>query len=405
MQYSFIKELLTSTWLIDAVTLQQYAPVLRGILTLGLHFEKENPDENDLPYCVSLANGTRINIDKHSDRCVFVQPVKGLMMKHSTESGVIGTRRMAQNLLNADKNPDITGHILLIESGGGQADSVPELSDAIRKLTKPVVAFVDGCMCSAAMWVGSYCQKIIASRDTDTVGCIGAMITLQGFPKFNKEPDGYTYVRIYADDATEKNDEYEAALTGDFKLIRERVLNPMNEQFVNAIRTNRPNVKDEHLKGRTFKASEVAGTLIDSIGDFNSAVAAVVDLSKTKKHNSKNMANNKKLTALLAVLALSELAFEDGHTSLNEEQIEAIEAALAAGTKAANDLATANENLRMANSVIAQYDETIETLNERIADFEKKPGAESAEAIDGINAGSEGNVYTGVRNELKGKKN
>jgi protease-4 len=165
-QYSFIRDLVQSVWAVDAMTAQIYAPVLRGVFN-GLHFEREYPDTKYLPYQVSTI--TYQPSAHEGDNMVFVQPMRGVLMKHSTESGVIGTRRMAENLLKADKNSTIIGHILLIESGGGQVAAVPELTDAIQKLTKPIVAFVDGTMCSAAMYIGSYCKKIIASRETDYI--------------------------------------------------------------------------------------------------------------------------------------------------------------------------------------------------------------------------------------------
>jgi protease-4 len=335
-----------------------------------------------------------------------VQPVRGVMLKNDSGSGIIGTHTMASNLLAADKQPKVCGHILLIESGGGQAAAVPELSDAIKKLSKPIVAFVDGCMCSAAMYVGSYCKQIIASRDTDSVGCIGTMIELSGFPKFNKEPDGYTYARIYADQASEKNDDYETALTGDFKLVKERVLNPHNEQFITDIRANRPNVKDEHLKGRTFRASEVVGTLIDSIGAFETAVQAVVELSNSITQQFNNSTMKSKFTALMALLAVTELVIEDGQTSLNEQQLEAIENALAAGNTAVTDLATANANLQTANATIAECDATIAEQATKITDLEAAAGAPPATVVkptdgNGNNQEPE-NTYQNVKNILKG---
>jgi protease-4 len=403
MQYSFLKELVTSAWQIDAITAQVYAPVLRGVFN-GLHFEREDPDEKYKPFQVA-ATASKTGATA-SGKTVNVQPVRGVMLKNDSGSGIIGTRTMASNLLAADKQAKVCGHILLIESGGGQVAAVPELSDAIKKLSKPIVAFVDGCMCSAAMYVGSYCKQIIASHDTDSVGCIGTMIELSGFPKFNKEPSGYTYARIYADQASEKNDDYETALTGDFKLIKERILNPHNEQFIADIRANRPNVKDEHLKGRTFRASEVVGTLIDSIGTFETAVQSVVELSNSTTQQFNNSTMKSKLTALMALLAVTELVIEDGQTSLNEQQLEAIENALAAGNTAATDLATANANLQTANATIAKRDATIAEQATKITDLEAAAGAPPATVVkptdgNGNNQEPE-NTYQNVKNILKG---
>jgi hypothetical protein len=144
-------------------------------------------------------------------------------------------------------------------------------------------------------------------------------------------------------------------------------------------------------------ASEVVGTLIDNIGNFQSAVDTVVELSKTKSniYNKTNMSNKIKLAALLAVLALNELVIEDGNASLNEQHLEAIDTALSAGTQAQNDIAAAKTDLQKANADIAE-------LNKKIAELEKSAGAEPAKAVETEN-NNEPNIYTSVRNELKGK--
>jgi protease-4 len=416
MQFSFLKELISSPWQIDALTAQIYAPILRGVFA-GLHFEREEPAEKYLPFlvkgegCLSPLSSGKGAGGEASGKLVNVQPMRGVMLKNDSGSGIIGTSTMAGNLRTADKNKNVIGHILLIDSGGGQVAAVPELSDAIKQLTKPIVAYVDGAMCSAAMYVGSYCKKIIASRGTDYIGCIGTVIELSGFPKFNKEPNGFTYVRIYADQATEKNEEYEAALTGDFKLVKERILNPHNEQFVADIRANRPNVKDEHLKGRTFRAAEVVGTLIDSIGAFETAVQEVVELSQLNNSTTQQLNNSimkKKLTAILTLLAATELVIEDGQTSLNEQQLEAIENALATGATATAELATANAVLQTANATIATRDATIAEQAKKIAELEAAAGAPPATVVkptDGNGEQEPENTYQNVRNILKGSNN
>jgi ClpP class serine protease len=144
-----------------------------------------------------------------------------------------------------------------------------------------VVAWVDGMMCSAGQFAGSYCREIIASRETDLVGSIGTMTIWEG-RKANslEDSEGVIHQRIYADDATQKNEEFETAINdGNFKLTRERILNPLNFEFVSEIRKSRPGVEDKHLHGRAFPADEVVGSLVDYIGDFNYAIQRVIALS------------------------------------------------------------------------------------------------------------------------------
>jgi protease-4 len=314
------------------------------------------------------------------------------MLRDDAGCGMIGTRTIATMLREADAKEEVIGHILRIDSGGGAADSVPDLAEAIQACQKPVLAFVDGYMCSAAMYAGSYCTHIMANRETNRVGCIGTMIQIADYPKEAKEANGMVHLRIYADGSDSKNEEFESALDGDFKLIKERILNPTNEKFKADIRANRPNVTDEQLKGRTYQAKEALGTLIDSIGNFDAAVAKVVELSNL------NITKMEGLENLQAVPSCANLEMVDECVSLNKEQLTDIDTAIA-NEKALNQtssqtiseqaaeisqLKTENATLQSDNEAktteIASLKATIEELNKR-----PLPPASAAHNGDHIN--------------------
>lgn len=114
---------------------------------------------------------------------------------------------------------------------------------------------------------------------------------------------------------------------------------------------------------------------------------------------------NKKLTAMVALLAVTELVIEDGQTSLNEQQLEAINNALVAGNTATAELATANAALQTANATIATRDVTIAEQAKKITDLEAAAGAPSATAVkstDGDETAEPENTYQNVKNILKG---
>jgi protease-4 len=296
------------------------------------------------------------------------------MLKHDVECGPKGMRTTGQRLLEGDKNPNVIGSILLFESGGGQSIAVPEITDAIQACKKPVLAYIDGIACSAAMYAASYCKEIIASRETDIVGSIGTMIAFEDFEKFVRDESGIVHVRIYADGAENKNEEFEQAITGNFKFIKEQILNPVNEQFKLDIKNNRPKVAKEHLTGKTFTAKDVIGILVDTVGTLQYTVDRVAKLAQ---NNSKiyNNTDMNKYPSLLRTLEVSELAVIDGQSSLNEEQLQTVETALAK--------ASANEtNLQNAITAKTQAETNLQTANERIAvlekELEKKPGANPA---------------------------
>ena len=346
---SLFNDIFREPWMIDPQTAVAQKQVLQGLL-MGMGFE-EDDDEDELPDSVKHSDDNTIPNGKR----IHLSYLQGTMFRDGTVCGIPGTRVIAADLLEADSQKDIIGHILIIDSGGGAANSVPDLAEAIQACTKPVIAYVDGYMCSAAMYVGSYCDYIIAHREEDQVGCIGTMIQLADFPKQVRDNDGMVHVRVYADGADEKNGEYEAALEGNFELIKERVLNPANERFKADIRKNRPAVKDDQLKGRTYNAKEVVGTLIDSVGDFEAAVQKVIELSTL---NIKPMEGLKNIQSLATCHDLQSV---DDCVTLNKEQMEEIDAAIGVGLteKALNETnkKTITEQAQTIQDLTAERDE------------------------------------------------
>ncbi|MHC1781004.1 MAG: S49 family peptidase [Bacteroidales bacterium] len=376
MQFSFIKSLLEeSLWMIHPGTASAYYPLLKGVFS-GLQFVSEPEPENSIPFLVSVSSSNVIPFSNPNDlyyasdddQYVFVLNMRGTMLKHDAECGPRGTRTLASRLSKMDQKANVIGHIIVTESGGGMAASVPEMADAIQALTKPVVAWIDGMSASAAYYINSYCSHIMASRATDEVGCIGTLVQLQGFPKYSKLENGLVVARIYADAASEKNDEYEAALEGNFTLIKERSLNPHNEQFIADVKSNRPNVKDDQLKGRTYNAGDVVGTLIDSIGTFNDAVNLVISLAKPASQptgNNQNSNNTKKMEGLEnlnKIQSVNGLELVDGHASLNEEQLTDIEQELANGVQATERVTELEGENSTLTATVAKRDARITEL-------------------------------------------
>ena len=373
MQYSFIKSVVSGVWMIDPITFIQWNQIALNAIK-GYSFDKEEETSETKQYLVSAnINANRIdaeNPDEEEDKKVIaVTPLRGPMLRDDMYCGPVGTRTIAKRLQRADKDDNVIGHILLVDSGGGAADSVPDLAEAIQNLKKPSVAWIDGIMGSAAMYVGSYNKEIIASRDTDIVGSIGTMIQFCA-PKQNDVIDGYTYVRTYADQSTEKNQEFEKAINeNNLKLVKDNILNPHAEIFINDMKANRPNIKEDQLKGATYHAKDVVGSLIDSIGPIEHAVDRVIALAETqKKENNTNANNNlnninmKNLNRINNVVG-SELESVDNTVTLNQENVDAIDTALENGE-------TAQANLETANNTIAERETELETANNTITEHE-----------------------------------
>ncbi|NQU35924.1 MAG: hypothetical protein HQ521_22060, partial [Bacteroidetes bacterium] len=104
--------------------------------------------------------------------------------------------------------------------------------------------------------------------------------------------------------------------------------------FMDAVRANRPNVTDEQLEGGIFQVENVVGSLIDSIGDLDFAIARAAELgNEKKKQDSNNNSNSNNMSkvnlSILAVAAgLETLEVSEGGVFLTQEQAEAVQTVL-----------------------------------------------------------------------------
>lgn len=116
-----------------------------------------------------------------------VIPVVGVLARYSSQvNGMCQDHGRSAESLQADLqaalvNPNVRRVILRIDSPGGSVAGTAETGDMIRRVSaagKPVIAFVDGAAYSAAYWLASQCDQIIASADTAGVGSIGVLTTM-----------------------------------------------------------------------------------------------------------------------------------------------------------------------------------------------------------------------------------
>ena len=336
----------------------------------------ETDDDESLPqsyYHYTLTHADHPAIP--NGHLISVVRLEGVMMRDGNPCQW-GTRNIAQWLTEGDRNGRVVGSILLVDSGGGAADSVRPLADAIQACTKPVVAYCDGYMCSAAYYAASYCGSIMAHDRRNMVGCIGTMIELGGYPMKSVDEDGYVSLRIYADGSEEKNSDYEKALEGDVKPIRENLLNPLAEDFRNDVKANRPTATDDQLKGRTYFAQDVVGTLIDGIGTMYDAVAKTLELSNS------NITEMQGFETLQTLSTCHDLQMVDGHVTLDGEQLTEINTALANGqteqalhenetqtiTNQAEEIRQLTEERDGLRGQLTERDNTISELRTKLAE-------------------------------------
>lgn len=108
-------------------------------------------------------------------------PVPGVILKGATAwekgMGAVAVEDVMTDLREAAANDEVDGIFLDVDSPGGTVGGVPELGELVADVSriKPVRAFTDGMMCSAAYWMSAGATDIVASRSAD-VGSIGVYL-------------------------------------------------------------------------------------------------------------------------------------------------------------------------------------------------------------------------------------
>ncbi|MFA5942489.1 MAG: signal peptide peptidase SppA [Candidatus Paceibacterota bacterium] len=139
-------------------------------------------------------------------------------------------------LEEAANNPQIKAVVLEIDSGGGSPVAADEIASAVKNFGKPSIAWVRENAYSAAYWIASAADTVIASENSD-VGSIGVTMSYLDNVKKNAK-DGLTFNQLstgkYKDTGTP-----DRPLTDDERSLIQRDLDIVLQNFINAVAANR----------------------------------------------------------------------------------------------------------------------------------------------------------------------
>lgn len=134
---------------------------------------------------------------------VAIIPIQGVIAKKmnilSEISGGVSTQIVERDFKAALDHPEVQVIVLDIDSPGGAVDGTPELANTIFEARgkKPIIAFSDGIMASAAFWIGAAADMMFISGRTVEVGSIGVVATHTDISKA-EEMDGIKTTEIVA---------------------------------------------------------------------------------------------------------------------------------------------------------------------------------------------------------------
>ena len=214
---------------------------------------------------------------------VVIVPLHGTMTKYETCTSY-GTMEIADKINGYAADNSILGIVLDVDSGGGAANSIAPLVEAIRKFKasgKPIIAHCDTCG-SAAFWVASQCDAIYMDNSLSEIGSVGALVSIVDSTAANPIT-GAKIISIYARESKDKNLAYREALEGKYSLMQDE-LSPLVQEFQSAVIAGRPNLKKDEdgvLSGRMFLAGKAIELgMADAVRTLSETVDAVFALSE-----------------------------------------------------------------------------------------------------------------------------
>lgn len=297
-----IRQISQQPWLIDPSFVESHYPLLRAIAEgrvsefMQLWQAQANTGAQEplrLPVAVAgdLENRTFANsLAEAPQGSKSLIRVEGAIMKKDY-CGSPGTATLAAQLTAADRHDNIAGHMLILDSPGGTIDGTKAFADVIAQTSKPVVVFVDQLAASAGYWIASAADEIIAINETAMIGSVGTMIRLMDSRK-RYEAMGMVEHVINSDKSKDKNRAYNEVFAGNYKPIKEELLNPLNEIFLQAVRSNRPEVDEKALSAKVFLAADAMRMgLIDHIGNFDFALQRLESLIDERAGQVSNISN------------------------------------------------------------------------------------------------------------------
>lgn len=212
-------------------------------------------------------------------------PVAGPLFRYANLftdcSGATSYEEMAREFTTALNDSQIKAIVLDIDSPGGEVNGCAEMAELVfnARGIKPIVAHISGDGCSAAYWLATAADSVIAG-DTAIVGCIGVVACYIDASK-HYEMHGIEEIEIVSSQTPNKRPN-PAEDAGRAQI--QRTIDDLAGVFISAIAKHRgveaAVVQSEFGQGDVFVgATAAAAGLIDGVATYEELHASLLESS------------------------------------------------------------------------------------------------------------------------------
>ncbi|RJT26960.1 signal peptide peptidase SppA [Buttiauxella izardii] len=209
----------------------------------------------------------------------------GAIMDGEETPGQVGGDTTAMQIREARLDPKVKAIVLRVNSPGGSVTASEVIRDeleAARTAGKPIVVSMGGMAASGGYWISTPADYIVASPNTLTgsIGIFGVINTVENsLDSIGVHTDGVATSPL-ADVAVTKS------LPPEVQQMMQLTIENGYKRFVNLVADSRkktPEQIDAIAQGHVWTGQDAkANGLVDSLGDFDDAVAKAAELAKVK---------------------------------------------------------------------------------------------------------------------------
>ena len=230
------------------------------------------------------------NMVEQQDEIAVITINGAVTYDSSNSSKIFTSASQIENALNeANSNPNVKAIVLDINSKGGSQVACEEITDYIKKSSKPVVAYIGDNGLDESYLIASGADAIVASSSS-SIGGIG--LSFIDSNKYSKTK----LTGVYNEDYLKLKKSNES--NPDNLINGQKMIDQDYTQFIKAIAENRnlkPNYLAKLAHGKRYNGNEAKNLgLIDKIGNKNKAIELAASKANTTNFTAVNYPKSKK---------------------------------------------------------------------------------------------------------------
>jgi HK97 family phage major capsid protein len=234
---------------------------------------------------IKAATARRKDPEMRQHGAVAVLPLYGVisyrMNMLSAMSGGTSAENFGRDFMALVKNPDVAAIVLDVDSPGGAVQGVQELAQLIfdARGEKPCIAVCNPTMASAAYWIASAADEIVAIPSATDIGSIGVYAVHTDISKADAEA-GVTRSIVKAGKFKAEGTPYEP-LSKEARAALQEKIDDTYAQFLADVARNRGvsvgEVEANYGQGRTLAAQRALGAgMVDRIATLDDVLEELV---------------------------------------------------------------------------------------------------------------------------------